>query len=253
MSKRPSIPTSVARALRQEAYFGCAQCGNPIIEYHHIIPWEEEKHFRPEDMIALCPTCHSIAPYRPRENYYFLKKSPYNKENNFIHGMLGTTQNKPGFRVGGNTYIDTPVVLRYFQMPLIEYRNIDSMPSVSVLSIGLDGFPEVKIVNNEVSIFYNDFWDIIFKPSYLKIQKKRGNIYLELDLRPETPTFRASLGIAQKIIELEQSETRIGGTTWSNSTFIRCSEGIRIGDDSSKFFLANFAMLNPAAHIIRMR
>lgn len=36
MKKRPAIPESIKRQVRQEAKFGCIFCGSPIIEYHHI-------------------------------------------------------------------------------------------------------------------------------------------------------------------------------------------------------------------------
>jgi hypothetical protein len=45
---RPKIPAAVARQLRQEAGFGRCCCGVPILQYHHIIPWAAEAHFRPE-------------------------------------------------------------------------------------------------------------------------------------------------------------------------------------------------------------
>ena len=57
---RPT-PEPIARQLRQEAGFGCCRCGYPIVQYHHIIPYAEDHHFRPEDMMALCPNCHDAA------------------------------------------------------------------------------------------------------------------------------------------------------------------------------------------------
>lgn len=53
-----TIPEAVMRQLRQEVGFGCAKCGHPYIEYHHIVPFSEEAHHRPEDMMAVCGNCH---------------------------------------------------------------------------------------------------------------------------------------------------------------------------------------------------
>ncbi len=61
MTDRPRTPEPVARQLCQEAGFGCCKCGVPIIEYHHIIKWSVDQHFRPEDMMVLCPTHHDEA------------------------------------------------------------------------------------------------------------------------------------------------------------------------------------------------
>lgn len=56
-----NIPASVKRELRQEANFGCAICGFPLIEYHHIEYFSDEEHNDPSRMIALCPNHHSAA------------------------------------------------------------------------------------------------------------------------------------------------------------------------------------------------
>ena len=47
MSER-DIPDRIKRQLRQEAGFGCCKCGFPIYDYHHIVEFSEEKHFRPQ-------------------------------------------------------------------------------------------------------------------------------------------------------------------------------------------------------------
>ena len=53
-----NTPEGVKRLLRQEAGFGCARCGHPYLEYHHIIPYKDDQHFRSEDMVCLCGNCH---------------------------------------------------------------------------------------------------------------------------------------------------------------------------------------------------
>ena len=53
-----TVPPEVARHLRAEAGFGCAVCGCPILEYHHIIPWAERMHYEVEHMVALCRNHH---------------------------------------------------------------------------------------------------------------------------------------------------------------------------------------------------
>lgn len=42
------IPLPVARLPRQEANFGCARCGCPVITNAHIIPLEKLKLSRPK-------------------------------------------------------------------------------------------------------------------------------------------------------------------------------------------------------------
>ena len=86
--KRPSMPAAVMRELRQEAGFGCAKCGHPYIEYHHIVPYAEDQHFRPEDMVALCGNCHPVVSKLRRDRQYAIKREPHNVSENLLRGAL---------------------------------------------------------------------------------------------------------------------------------------------------------------------
>ncbi|MGI8719969.1 MAG: HNH endonuclease [Nitrososphaeraceae archaeon] len=49
------VRARVRRKLREEAGFGCAFSGNPLIENAHIIEYSKTKKNSFENMIALCP------------------------------------------------------------------------------------------------------------------------------------------------------------------------------------------------------
>src|ERR1700681_1547453 len=87
-------PAPVARQLRQAAGFGCCSCGLPIIQYHHIVEWSVDKHFRSEDMMVLCPTHHhqATAGAMPESEQRALKARPFNIENGFVKGKLQVRQ-----------------------------------------------------------------------------------------------------------------------------------------------------------------
>src|SRR5688500_6341627 len=85
---RPKIPRGVARQLRQESGFGCARCGHPYLEYHHIVPWSEDQHYRPQDMVALCGNCHAAMIKISREDQYDIKNNPCNIERHLFEGLM---------------------------------------------------------------------------------------------------------------------------------------------------------------------
>ncbi len=58
--RRP-IPAKVKLAVRQRSGFGCSNCGCPLIEYHHIVPYHVSADNSIENLVALCPTCHRKA------------------------------------------------------------------------------------------------------------------------------------------------------------------------------------------------
>ena len=61
MSNRPAIPAELQRQVKMEAGYRCAipVCRQTPIEVAHIVPWEEVKSHSFDNLIALCPTCHT--------------------------------------------------------------------------------------------------------------------------------------------------------------------------------------------------
>ena len=61
MADRPKIPTELRRRVLIEAGHRCAipTCKTSTTEIAHIEPWAKVKEHRFENLIALCPTCHT--------------------------------------------------------------------------------------------------------------------------------------------------------------------------------------------------
>ncbi|MFJ6101863.1 HNH endonuclease [Streptomyces sp. NPDC092359] len=61
-ANRPAIPSKLDRRVRLEAGHRCAipVCRVPVIEIAHIHPWAKLKRHDFENLIALCPTCHTL-------------------------------------------------------------------------------------------------------------------------------------------------------------------------------------------------
>ncbi len=59
--KRPPIPAELERKVLVEAGHRCAipTCRHINIEIHHIIPWATCKKHEYDNLIALCPNCHT--------------------------------------------------------------------------------------------------------------------------------------------------------------------------------------------------
>lgn len=208
---RPPIPLPVKRQLRQEAYFGCAKCGNPILEYHHIIPFAERAHFEPEHMVALCPTCHTHVGKLSKSIAYELKKAPHNKQHKAFQGELGTDAKITSFLIGSNTFENTPVIFSYNSIPIIGYRIIDGQLSVSANFFGQDMQPEVQIVDNDIVAKIDDFWDIQHRTNYLKFQKRQNQSFFEIDLRKQPALVSARLRLGKDVIKFSPKKIDIAG------------------------------------------
>lgn len=61
MENRPAIPTKIRRAVLVEAGHRCAipTCRQTPVELAHIVPWSKVKEHTFDNLIALCPTCHT--------------------------------------------------------------------------------------------------------------------------------------------------------------------------------------------------
>jgi 5-methylcytosine-specific restriction endonuclease McrA len=61
MTERVEVPAAVKRAVLVEAGHRCAipTCRATTTEIAHIIPWSETQDNSFENLIALCPNCHT--------------------------------------------------------------------------------------------------------------------------------------------------------------------------------------------------
>ena len=61
MENRPAIPAEIKRGVLVEAGHRCAipTCKQTPVELAHIIPWSQVKEHTFDNIIALCPTCHT--------------------------------------------------------------------------------------------------------------------------------------------------------------------------------------------------
>ena len=63
MPSRPRIPSEIRRRVLVEAGHRCAipTCRQPTTEIAHIKPWNKVKKHEYENLICLCPNCHTRA------------------------------------------------------------------------------------------------------------------------------------------------------------------------------------------------
>jgi hypothetical protein len=61
MANRPAIPAELQRKVLVEAGHRCAilRCRHETTEIAHIVPWSKVKKHTFDNLIALCPNCHT--------------------------------------------------------------------------------------------------------------------------------------------------------------------------------------------------
>lgn len=197
--KRPEIPRAIKRKVRQRCYFGCVHCGNPIIEYHHIVPWSKVQRHEEKNLTILCSNCHKKVTNRLVSDKQVIEwnNNPYNKNKKYSPAeMLGykifdrKDIAKLQIEIANSQFKLRPIdvnLSHYIMIPIM----IDEMPLIALtiingrLNLYLKLFDEennvaVEIVNNEV-VTRLDFWDITFIGKTLKVNRKNRDIFIEID------------------------------------------------------------------------
>jgi len=238
-SNRKSVPSAIARELRQEAGFGCCKCGIPIIQYHHIVEWAQEEHHRAEDMMVLCPNHHDQATKgamsKPEQRA--LKASPFNRKTGRASGMLAVKQSYCAADIGTVTVVGEGVFLSIDQSPMLSF-DLDG----NQLLISLKLYDEkdnllVEICRNEWITGDPLPWDIEADWQRLMLRERARKISLNINAKriPMEITGEFWLG-GKKIvcdrdgISLHRTEGN-GAARFSQLAFV----GMQINIDSTNF------------------
>ncbi len=212
-SSRPPVPAEIKRQLRQESAFGCAKCGYPIFDYHHIIPWAIEEHFRPEDMVILCPNHHREADLMPEVEQRTYKTNPYNVAHGYVEGQLKITQKELAIKAGPIEFVSEGNLICVNDEPIITLSaNLKGTLNVSLRLFDENDTLCLLIEDNEW--IYGDIkvWDIQFKHNKLSILKKSRNIAIVIDASAKFVSLKGTFWRNKKKIVITDSEFLIYDT-----------------------------------------
>ncbi|MUV57471.1 HNH endonuclease [Halogeometricum sp. CBA1124] len=183
--RRP--PADVRRELRQEANFGCVICGVPIIQYHHIVPFAEEKHHDPDRMVALCPNHHDHAGPNAEaltpDQLYEYKENPHNSQK--VEYEFFFESGNPYLKLAGN----------YFQVTEDRRMTILEVEGESLFDIGFrngiltydltlydeDDNLMAEIKENEWIAYTDEVWDMEYRKNKFSIWHEPRDIGLKLE------------------------------------------------------------------------
>ena len=230
---RPEVPAETERMLRQEAGFGCAKCGHPYIEYHHIIPFSEEQHFRMKDMVALCGNCHPAVSKLGRDLQYEIKDNPFNIKKCILSGALEYDKRDLVFKVGGNWYENTPVILQFQNTPIISCTLREGQAKVSLNLFNEEGQLTLSVAENDVAFRVNDLWDYEYAHNFAIARYGSRDIAVRMDFRKDEAVIEGNLWIGNRKVKLGPNETTLpGNNIFKGNRTSNCSVGIQIGAHS---------------------
>lgn len=249
MYKSRTPPAAIARQLRQEAGFGCVVCGCPIVEYHHIIEWNEKKHFDPDHMVAMCPNHHSEYGKLDKSKAYTAKQNPINIRKGRIEGLLGGNKGQKALRLGAMTVKNCGSALNFSGINLFSYSLSNGEYLLDVFLPDENFWPELEVSKNSLKAEIGGFWDIEFKTNWVKFRRKKGNIFLEIDFRGDLVEIDGRFDIAGQSVSLAEKGAKIGNAQVADVHLENCAIGWQFGP-KGKLLKPNFAMVNPRAVLV---
>lgn len=185
-SNSRKIPEKIKLQLRSEANFGCCKCGSPILEYHHILQWSQVKRHKADDMMVLCPLCHTSIDSYPVDKQRDFKLNPFNKINTPSGGEIIAFQQKTIVELGGLSIIGDGPILSEEGQTFFGYRiSEDGAFLISLTLKDPSGNVILIIFENEWIRGNLDVFDFEFRAGskYLSITEKEGSSKFQIDTR----------------------------------------------------------------------
>jgi hypothetical protein len=198
------IPAGVKRTLRQEAGFGCARCGLPIFEYHHIVPRAEEEHNRPVDMVILCPNhhdeCTKGAATEAEQRAW--KSRPFNIVRGYAEGLLKVNQSYCAVACGSCLMVNDGTQVRIDDEPLLGLSLEDGHVQISLTLYDENDDILALIQENEWLSGDAAVWDLEASYQRLTIRREPRDIRLRLRVGADPMSLEAQLWRNGHVVEV---------------------------------------------------
>lgn len=255
---------SVLDVLRDEVGFHCPAvsdddiCGSPYLTWHHFDPtWRVEHHHRPEGMIALCREHADKADNGSYSNEQLRRFKMEGKgRGQHVSGRFDWMRQDLLAVVGGNAYLQTPVIVRVADRNVIWFgRNEHNELLLNFDMPTLSGEPRAKVRDNTWMVAPHGATRFECPPSgrRLRVQYSNGDLFhVEFSsvsglkpLRTRLPSIMAphdqdfdypltvveiSQTAAGSYLQLSPDRTLIGTNSIQGSLFSNCGVGIQIDE-----------------------
>lgn len=233
--KSRNPPAEIARRLRQESGFGCALCGSPFIEYHHIVEWKDEEHFDPEHMVAICPNCHSRFHRMTPQKQYLIKAKPFNLSTTQTDDRIEFRTNLDAMILGGSFFLNCPRIVRYNDTCILGWRVGGGEFLLTLRMSDPFGTPLLTIEDNAVVFRQGNFWDFEFKYNWIKLKSKIGGQFAEIDLRREPITISLVTFLGGKKLEIGKNSIKISEYSQVTQSYFSAIPGYCLNIHQSEF------------------
>jgi hypothetical protein len=213
MSPRLPISEPTKRLIRQAAFFGCSICGNPLLEYAHIMPYEKSQDNSVENLIALCPNHHTeydLGDFS-REQIRDYKLNPFNKGRD-VSKTFNIRGRIPIIEAGTNICRNTPVLLFVDEKNIVTLHKQDNQLLLNALFYDKNNLLLAYIRNNEWHTIDKQIWDVVYRTvaRELTIRTKPRDIMLKLRIKKGIVHFSGKLYYNGFKVQITKNKMMVG-------------------------------------------
>lgn len=228
------IPNQLKREVRKKSYYGCVHCGNPLIQYHHVIPFSEVHEHKLENLTCLCPTCHMNfhnGVMSKRELYNDIQ-TPCNKDKSVLSESFSLGNPSQSYMIlGTNKFINTSTILRVNGKNVIWY-NLDEQGNLLLNVIFFNNKGDIVgiIEDNCWSTPINEnIWDIDYSAGILKVKSTSNSIDFKFGIKDDVILIDCNMMINGRLFKANKNEINMQNTCFiKNSIIDSCGCAINI-------------------------
>jgi hypothetical protein len=107
------VPKKESKKLHERHFFECAWCSQKLTEMHHIKEWHLGGANTEENLILLCPNCHTRVHLKLIDESELIKRKSTHLEGDRVSGSFPTTMKEQKFRLGTSYMTDVKHLLVY--------------------------------------------------------------------------------------------------------------------------------------------
>lgn len=183
---RLPIPEKTKRVVRQRSGFGCSECGCPVIQYHHIVPYSETADHGVENLVALCPTCHAKADGGSwsRDHVRSLQVKP--RLERLVHG-IDVSPGTYTVKLGNISFTESERMLTMGDVVVLgATKEPGSIARISGRFHDPDGNPFAVVEDNEWRVAVDKVWDVEFVAArHLTVRLAPRLVVLRMEITDE--------------------------------------------------------------------
>lgn len=207
-------------------------CGHPFIQFHHIVPWAEDKHYRHEDMMAVCASCHHLCTTGAIDevDQRNAKQRPKNVVDKLSRGKLYVNSKEFCVLFAGGKLVNVPHIMVVDQQPQLSAwpdQNTGRL-LISAIIRGRSGKPIAIISENEWQFSPINVWDFDAKPQFASIRQAARDIRFAVDARGEEVKIRGKWNIREKECIFDENMGRIGSISVAGCNFSNCLQAFSL-------------------------